>query len=248
MRRFVIALLTGTLLGTPALAQQQAQPRTYVIVHGAWGGGWAWQTIDSLLTRQGHRVFRPSLTGLGDRVHLASPDIGLDTHITDVVNLVLWERLQNVILVGHSYGGMVITGAADRLGDRISQMIYVDAMVPDSGESALDIMGPQFRSMVRTNAKDGFIIPAWNRPGTPLPTDVPQPLKTFTDTLHLSRTRFTHPSVTYILTEEPARMPDTFAPFAQRAAARGWRVERMQGDHVPYRSAPGVLIELLRPR
>jgi pimeloyl-ACP methyl ester carboxylesterase len=91
-----------------------AHPRTYVIVHAAWGGGWDWRAVDSMLTRRGNRVVRVTLTWLGERSHLASPEIGLSTHIDDVVNTILWESLHDVILVGHSYGGMVITGTADR--------------------------------------------------------------------------------------------------------------------------------------
>jgi len=112
-------------------------------VHGAWGGSWDWRRADSILTAHGHRVYRPSLTGLGDRVHLASPTIGLLTHITDIVNVLVWEDLHDVILVGHSYGGMVITGVADQVPQRIRHLIYLDAFLPDSGESVRTLARPE---------------------------------------------------------------------------------------------------------
>ena len=242
LRRVVFLLL---VCATGAQAQQAS--RTYVIAHGAWGGCWDWKTVDSLLTAQGHRVFRPSLTGLGERVHLASPNIGLDTHITDIVNLVLWDDMRDVILIGHSYGGMVITGAADRLGDRVAQLIYVDAMVSDSGESAGMLMGSRLPALLNAQSNDGFVHPSWVRPDEPLPHDVPHPLKTLTDTLHLHSKQLMHRNVTYILTEDPVRRPDIFEPFAQRASARGWRVVRMPGDHVPNRTQPQKLLEFLQP-
>ena len=122
---------------------QPAQGSIYVIVHGAWGGSWDWRRADSILTAHGHRVYRPSLTGLGDRVHLASPTIGLLTHITDIVNVLVWEDLHDVILVGHSYGGMVITGVADQVPERIRHLIYLDAFLPDSGESVRTLARPE---------------------------------------------------------------------------------------------------------
>src|SRR5215210_2977126 len=114
----------------------QSTPKpVYVIVHGAWGGSWAFKKADSLLTEKGCVVYRPSLTGQGERVHLATTEVDLKMHITDVVNTILFEDLHDVILVGHSYGGMVITGVADSLPGRIASMIYLDAFVPENGES-----------------------------------------------------------------------------------------------------------------
>jgi endo-1,4-beta-xylanase len=229
------------VLAAPRGASAHRAQTTYVIVHGAWGGGWDWRTVDSLLTRQGHQVYRPSLTGLGERVHLASPEIGLATHIDDVVNLIQWENLRDVVLIGHSYGGMVITGVADRIPERLRHLIYVDAMLPDSGESVASIRN--FGGLL-AGARDGFI-PAGAPAERPVPKDVPQPLKTFTDTLHLSPARSAQVPGTYILTFEPGKEPDAFQHFADRAAARHWQVHRMEADHVPERSAPVELVELL---
>lgn len=117
-------------------------PRTkiYVLVHGAWHSGRVWDRVAPLLARAGHRVFAPSLTGHGERQHLLGPEVGLDTHVADVVGLLLGEDLTDVVLVGHSYAGMVISGVANQVPDRIAGLVYVDAMVPVDGESVLDVI------------------------------------------------------------------------------------------------------------
>ena len=128
VRRLALLAVTACWTIQPAQAQRPPRsPSTYVFVHGAWGGSWDWRRVDSLLTRRGQRVYRPQLTGLGERVHLASPDIGLATHINDVVNTILWEDLHDVILVGHTYGGMVITGVADRAAARRWKVYQLEA-------------------------------------------------------------------------------------------------------------------------
>jgi pimeloyl-ACP methyl ester carboxylesterase len=126
---------------------------TFVLVHGAWGGGWAWKRVAPLLRAQGHEVFTPTLTGLGERVHLASPDVNLDTHIQDVVNQLRYEDLENVLLVGWSYGGMVITGVLDRAPERLAHLVYLDAEVPCNGESEFDVAGPEFRNEMEQSAQ-----------------------------------------------------------------------------------------------
>jgi pimeloyl-ACP methyl ester carboxylesterase len=188
---------------------------------------------------------RPSLTGLGERVHLASPSIGLATHIDDVVNAILWEGLRDVILVGHSYGGMVVTGVADRIPERIRRVVYLDAFLPQSGETALDLVDSTGATFLRTNARDGFIIPVWVADTRAIPRDVPHPLRTFTDTLRLGNPASPRIPGIYILTVEPGTTPDPFQRFADRAAARGWSVYQMEADHVPERSAPAALVTLL---
>ena len=116
---------------------------TFVLVHGAWGGGWAWRpTVGALLREAGHEVFTPTLTGLGERAHLASPDIDLETHINDIVGVIEYENLHDVVLMGHSYGGMAITGVADRVPERLAHLVYVDAFVPEDGQSLADLIGP----------------------------------------------------------------------------------------------------------
>ena len=108
---------------------------TYVLVHGAWSGAHGFRQVRPLLQAAGHQVFTPSLTGIGERAHLASPQVTLRTHVQDVVGQVLFEDLRDVVLVGYSYGGMVVTGALEHLADRVRHLVYLDAFVPDDGQS-----------------------------------------------------------------------------------------------------------------
>src|SRR5438874_13830434 len=119
---------------------------TYVLVHGAWHGSWCWKRVRQALQAAGHDVFTPTLTGVADRSHLISRDVNLETHITDVVNLIQWEELTNVVLCGHSYGGCVISGVADRIPDRIAALVYLDAFVPENGQSLHDTLPPEVRN------------------------------------------------------------------------------------------------------
>jgi pimeloyl-ACP methyl ester carboxylesterase len=123
---------------------------TYVLVHGGGHGGWCYQPVARLLRGEGHEVYAPTLTGLADRRHLLGPDVDLETHISDIANLIAFEGLTDVILVGHSYGGMVITGAADRAGERIGQLVYLDAAIPFDGEALADV-SPGLLSVRPTN-------------------------------------------------------------------------------------------------
>ena len=243
LRQLVLALCL-----TPAILLSQprrAARATYVIVHGAWGGGWDWRGVDSALTARGHTVHRVTLTGLGERVHLASPAIGLDTHIADVVNTVQFEQLRDVILVGHSYGGMVVTGAADRMADRIRRLVYVDAFLPDSGESLAMLAGEGFNQMVSANGREGMMVPPWVSDTTPAPKDVPHPLKSFTDAVVLTNPAARALPAHYILTIDKGATEDGFSPSANRAAARGIPVDTLIADHTPNRSALPALVRLL---
>src|SRR5690349_2365552 len=119
---------------------------TYVLVHGGGHGGWCYQPVARLLRAEGHEVYTPTLTGLGERAHLLGRDVDLDLHIRDVVAVLHYEELRDVILVGHSYGGMVITGAADRAADRVGKVVYLDAANPENGQSLVDVAGPIIES------------------------------------------------------------------------------------------------------
>lgn len=113
---------------------------TYVLVHGAWRGGWCYERVAELLRARGHRVFTPTLTGLGERSHLASLlPINFSTHVQDIVNVLLWEDLHNVVLCGHSYAGMIITAVADAMPERIAALVHLDAVIPEAGKSLLDM-------------------------------------------------------------------------------------------------------------
>jgi pimeloyl-ACP methyl ester carboxylesterase len=236
-----LALLPGALTGQ----SRRASPRTYVIVHGAWGGGWDWRAVDSALTKRGNHVYRVTLTGLGERVHLANPSIGLGTHITDVVNTIRFENLHDVILIGHSYGGMVITGVADQIPDRIHRLVYVDAFLPDSGESTAMLAGTGFNNMVTASARDGMIIPAWVPADAPAPKDVPHPLKSLLDTLMLVNPAGRQLAVNYILTMDEGATTDGFSASADRAIARKFPIDTLITGHTPERTKIPELVRIL---
>ena len=139
-RRTVLSAATAgvgvaAIGATPAQAQAR---KTFVLVHGAWHGGWCWRRVSDLLEKQGHKVFTPTLTGVGDRSHLLSKDVVLDTHITDIVNLFKWEDIKDVCFVVHSYGGWPGSGALEQIGDRVSSIVWVDAFKPENGQRGLD--------------------------------------------------------------------------------------------------------------
>ena len=246
---FVLIVLAGfgRLEGFGQTPQANAPAKqTIVIVHGAWGGAWAFKNVAAMLRQKGFEVYRPQLTGQGDRVHLARPDIGLNTHIDDVVNTILFEDLRDIILVGHSYGGMVISGVADRLPDRIKRLVYLDAMVPDDGESVNNIFRVDSDFIKRMTQGD-YIVPSWVKPDQPPPHDVPQSLKTFTDPIVLKNEAAKKIPATYILTVEKGKeaSADDFFSQSQRAKERGWTMLQLTSDHNPQWSAPEALVEML---
>jgi len=240
----LFAALFFTLAAFAAEPTPTAKP-VMLIVHGAWGGAWQFSKVDPLLRERGFDVRRVTLTGLGERAHLSSKDIGLETHIQDVVNVILFERLENIVLVGHSYGGMVITGVAERVPERIAKLVYLDAMVPEDGECAQDVMG--ISDWIKSMTKDGMIVPPWAKPAGVYPNDVPHPAKTFTDPLPLKNALREKLPATYILTVDPGKKPeeDAFWKSAERARARGWSVVVMEADHNPQWRKPVETAELL---
>lgn len=197
----------------------------FVLVHGAWHGGWCWRQVAALLRARGHEVFTPTLTGLGERAHLLRPDTGLDTCIADVCAVIEAEELHDVVLVGHSFAGPVISGVADRLADRLRQLVYLDALVVKSGESALSVFPPEvqrersmtidpegLRMAIPDPAKFGVTDPvqaAWLRRRL-----TPHPLKAYTDPLRLQNPLGCGLRKTYIAVTEP-----WYAPLA---AVRDW--------------------------
>lgn len=136
------ALALGAVTAASGVsASNPTPPLTFVLVHGAWNGGWCWTTMASILRNDGHRVYTPTLTGLGERAHLSTDQTDLDTHITDVVSTMHYEDLRDVVLVGHSYAGMVITGVADKMADRLRALVYLDAFLPEPGQSFANLIG-----------------------------------------------------------------------------------------------------------
>jgi pimeloyl-ACP methyl ester carboxylesterase len=237
------AASAATLLAA-ARAAAQAPPTTFVVAHGAWSSGWAWKKMHPLMAAKGHRLFTPSYTGVGERAHLANPDINLDTHITDVVNHLFYEDLSDVVLIGYSYGGMVATGVADRARDRIATLIYLDAFVPEDGQSLVDLTG---QPDPRERAVDGWRVP----PSGTLPPDVSEE-----DAAWITPRRGDQPVETLLqplrLTQGPLTLPrhyihctETFQPFADKSAAAGWPVFRLNSGHMPHITIPEELAALL---
>ncbi len=230
---------------------------TFVIVHGAWSGAWSWnRLIVPRLRQAGHDVHPVTLTGLGDRAHLAAPEIDLNTHIQDVVNVLFYTDLQEVILVGHSYGGMVITGVADQCPERLSQLVYLDAAVPADGQALADQMPPERRQQLLERAQregDGWRIPPGDMQGDDPPELVawaaprrhPHPLKTFTQPLHLARGETTLPRAFVYCAGGKA--PDS--PAAERArrlqADPRWRYFELPAGHNLHYSAPDETVAIL---
>ena len=227
----------------------------YVLVHGAWGGSWMWKGIRRALQSRGHEVFTPTLSGVGERSHLLSRQVDLETHIADVVNLILWEELSDVVLCGHSYGGCVITGVADRVPDRIGALIYVDAFVPDSGQSLHDTLPAEQRdAQVRGALETGD---GWKVP--PIPAEVfnvnatdrawvdkqrtPQSLATFQQALQLTGAIEKIENVTYILATGWDHSP--FHQFYEKAKAKGWKTLAMACGHDVLLDRPEELLEVL---
>ena len=134
------ATLAAATIISGGASQAQAPARTFVLVHGSWHGGWCWRRVTDRLERRGHKVYTPTLTGLGERVHLLTASVDLNTHITDVVNVIKFEDLKDIVLVGHSYAGCVISGVAEQMLPSIASIVFVDAFLPEDGQRMLDLM------------------------------------------------------------------------------------------------------------
>ncbi len=212
-----------------------------VLVHGAWHGGWCWQRVAATLRSKDHDVFTPSLTGLGDRAHLLNASINLSTHIADITGIVESYDLENVVLCGHSYGGLVITGAADQLAGKIQALVYLDALVPDDGQCMFDTIPPEIADGFSTQAKegDGFSVPPMTAEQFNVnEADAPwmnrkcsnHPLASFTEPLALNGRYLEVPRRVYVLAAGFDH-PGTKAAYAAVKAKAGWQTEIMQGGH-----------------
>ena len=227
---------------------------TFVLAHGAWSAAWAWKKMRPLFAKAGHAFFSPTYTGLGERSHLARPDIDLTTHIQDVLNVLDFEDLKDIVLLGHSYGGMVATAVADKAGGRIGRVIYLDAFAPKNGQSLFDLLGPQGEANMRAGAAkegDGWRIPPIPAPPDTSPEDVawtaprrrPQPLKTFEQRIQLTSAEL--PPRHYIYAKK-FRPGDVFRQFADRARSEpGWTYHEIDASHNPHITCPDVLMALL---
>lgn len=229
-----------------------SSPKTFLVCHGAWSAGWAWKKMHPLMNEAGHRLLTPTYTGLGERAHLAHPAIDLETHITDMLQVIKYEDLRDFVLVGHSYGGMVATGVADRARDKVKQLIYIDAFVPADGQSLLDlneVARPRMQEAMQNG--DGWRVPPNPTPSDTSPEDVAwlserrvhMPVKCFEQKLKLSAPLTLPRSYIYATRITPA---DTFGPFAKMTKNDpAWRYYEIDASHSPNVTAPEALMAML---
>jgi pimeloyl-ACP methyl ester carboxylesterase len=245
--RFIGLLVASFfLVAVGARAAQPAEKYTFVLVHGATAGGWEWKRTGQFLTDDGHTVYRATLTGLGEREHLNNADIDLQTHINDVVNLILYEDLHDVVLTGHSYGGMVITGVIDRIPDRIRHVVFLDAAVPDDGMSLWDLFGGQ--GMDPKRFVDGFMQVPWVKPDAQPPHSVKQSIKCFNQPVSYKNPAALALPVTYVAFVPKDKSADERAKTDkswQRAVARGWTIRTFPGTHVAMTEDPRGVATLI---
>jgi pimeloyl-ACP methyl ester carboxylesterase len=225
-----------------------------VLAHGAWSAAWAWKKMRPLLRAAGHDFFSPTYTGLGQRAHLARPEIDLSTHVQDVLSVLEFEDLKDVVLLGHSYGGMVATGVADKARNRIARVVYIDAFASKDGQSLFDLVGPKAEGNMRAGAaKDGE---GWKLPINPMPPDTspedsawasprrrPQPIKTFEQKIKLDSKEPPPRHYIYARKNGPG---DVFRQFGERAKSEaGWKYYEIDASHNPHITCPDVLMSLL---
>lgn len=261
--------LLGALAAAPPMAlaadrvAAQAQPapaaggKNYVLVHGAYGGGWIWRDVAGGLRRQGHRVWTPTQTGLGERSHLLSRQITVDTHIGDVANVIETEEIADIILVGHSYGGMAVTGVADRMTDRIRHVVYLDALLPENGDTAFTILPAGVEDSRRKAAREqggGVALPVPGPEAFPIPDGPakdwfmrrlrPHPIGTYESPVRLSKPAGAGLPVTYVSYTNPPLA--SIEPSRRRARAKeGWRYVELPVPHDVEVPAPEKVVELL---
>jgi pimeloyl-ACP methyl ester carboxylesterase len=237
---------------------------TYVLVGGAWIGGWAWREVAERLRAAGHEVYPMTLTGLGERSHLARPEIDLETHIADVVNVMAWNDLEDVVLVGHSYGGIVVTGVADRVPDRIGHLVYLEAAPFADGMAMTDLYDPEgLAALQRTvnDAGDGW---RWPFPGfAALAKDaslrgldesdralmkakaVAQPWGTYTQPLRLQIDSAPAYQQVAIACDDMRRLVAAGVPQIVALTSPPWRYYELETGHWPMLSMPAELAEML---
>jgi pimeloyl-ACP methyl ester carboxylesterase len=235
-------------------AQAQASGKTFVLVHGAWHGGWCWRRVSDLLEKKGHKVFSPTMTGLGERSHLLDAKINLATHVTDIVNVIKWESLNDIVLVGHSYAGIIISGVAEELREAIGSIVFLDAFVPENGdnlaakasqpvresiaaavEKGETVMKPVSAAVFRVNEKDRGWVDAMC---------TPHPLATFTDKITITGARERIAKKAYIRAKGYPSIPFDSAQERLKATD-SWRIYEVPCGHDVMVDMPERLTEIL---
>lgn len=250
-----IALLSCSSDGPSAVdAGESASPSrltTFVLVHGGWGSGDEFGTVAEILRAKGHTVFTPTLTGLGERAHLARADTNLSTHIDDIVNLFGSEEIESAVLVGHSYGGMVVTGVADRIPEQIAALVYLDAALPEPGQAAIDVLAPDdplvqevLAARERGDTTLAFPVRAAQEFGLSdeeLAKIPPHPLGSFTEPIRLTGAYSSVPIKTYVATEFQA-----YRRIYDRVVSDpAWRAVVAQTGHNVHMEAPELTAQIL---
>ncbi len=231
---------------------------TFVLVHGAWHGGWCWTRVARKLRDNGGDVFTPSLTGLGDRSHLLNAAVNLSTHIADITNLVESYDLDEIVLCGHSYGGLVITGVADLLPERVSALVYLDALIPTDGQCMFDTIPPDIADGFRAQAAagDGFSVPPMtaeqfnvNKADAALMDQkcTNHPLASFTEPVALTGRHLEVPHRVYVLAAGFDH-PGTRAAYESVKAKAGWKSEVVDGGHDLMLDNPDAVVDILLGR
>ncbi len=227
---------------------------TFVLVHGSYCGGWVWKKLAPLLRAAGHQVYTPTLTGLSDRSHLLHCGVDLSTHITDVTNLVVYEDLADVILVGNSYGGMVITGVAATVPERLKLLVYLDAYVPEDGQSEADLWPPERKAVAEETTAQGLAQPpplAVFGVNDPELLDwleervSPQPVSTYSQPVPPGNAESEALSRVFIYCTGNPTTAVVFGPFAAKAKDKGWDVHEIAAGHLAMLTAPRELSGLL---
>jgi pimeloyl-ACP methyl ester carboxylesterase len=224
-----------------------------LLAHGAWSSAWAWKRIRPLMAKAGHDFYAPSYTGLGERDHLAAPTNDLETHIQDVLGVIRAEELNDIVLIGHSYGGMVATGVADRARDVVRKLIYLDAFVPEDGQSLFDLVPEAQRNRMRDSvaAGDGWRIESMPPSADTSSADLewisrhkrPQSIKCFEQRLRLPKP-LDVPRIFIQCARNAEHGP--FGQFAERAKTAGnWKYYALDASHSPNVTAPDLLVKLL---
>ncbi len=223
---------------------------TFVLVHGAWHGSWCWKRVRGALQQQGHQVFTPTLTGVGERSHLLSAGVDLQTHTLDVLNLIEWEDLNDFVLCGHSYGGMVISGVADRIPERVRSLIFLDAFVPEHGESVADfapVSGDQLIDGWKSTpiSAEDFGVNLADRAWVDQQCTV-QSVACFQQPVQLTGgiARIKH--ISYMYASGWAGSQSPFRPFYAKARSRGWKTSEIDCGHDVMLDRPDAVTTLLR--
>ncbi len=222
---------------------------TFVLVHGAWHGSWCWTRVRSALRKIGHEVFTPTLTGVGERSHLLAPQVDLQTHILDVLNLIRWEELNDVVLCGHSYAGMVVTGAADAIPARIRSLVFLDAFVPENGQRLADFAPITDEQLIdgwkcRPISAEVFGVNQADRAWVDRQCTV-QSLACFTQPVSLTGGLARVQRVAYAYASGWAGDQSPFRPFFDKARARGWTTSEIDCGHDAMLDRPDAVTELL---